>query len=97
MIDGQSLKNDNIRKNQLGRGDDYKTGCLLDYSYFKEHYKLISIDKGKRQVFNADPKKIQEINFRENLENARNTTTFFIIKEIKETFLNFSKGTLKVL
>ena len=33
---------DNIQK--TGQGDDYTTGCLLDYTYFKEHYKLISMD-----------------------------------------------------
>ena len=35
---------DNIRKIATGQGDDYTTGCLLDYSYFKEHYKLIAIN-----------------------------------------------------
>ena len=35
---------DNIRKIATGQGDDYTTGCLLDYSYFKEHYKLIVIN-----------------------------------------------------
>ena len=31
---------ENIRKNATGRGDDYTTDCLLDYSYFKENYKM---------------------------------------------------------
>ena len=59
-------------------------------------YKLIGIDLRKQQAFNADPKAIQQINFRGNLEHARNTT-LFIIKEVKETVLNFSQGTLKIL
>ena len=35
---------ENIRKTATGQGDDYTTSCLLDYSYFKDHYKMISID-----------------------------------------------------
>ena len=38
----------NIRKNATGQGDDYTTGCLLDYSYFKENYKMIAIDLSKQ-------------------------------------------------
>ena len=33
--------NENIRKIATGQGDDYTTGCLLDYIYFKNHYKMI--------------------------------------------------------
>ena len=38
---------ENIRKIATGQGDDYTTGCLLDYSYFKGHYKMIAIDLSK--------------------------------------------------
>ena len=38
---------ENIRRIATGQGDDYTTGCLLDYSYFKGHYKLIAIDLSK--------------------------------------------------
>ena len=58
MIDGknffdQLVKNDNvmyenIRKIATGRGDDYATGCLLDYTYFKKYYKRIAIDLSKQ-------------------------------------------------
>ena len=54
MIDGRNffdppIKNDklifdNIQKIATGQGDDYITGCLLNYIYFKEIYKLIAID-----------------------------------------------------
>ena len=54
MIDGknvfdQSINSitkiyENIRKMATSQGDDYTTGCLLDYSYFKDHYKMIAID-----------------------------------------------------
>ena len=40
---------DNIRKIATDQGDDYTTGCLLDYPYFKQHFKLITIDLRKQQ------------------------------------------------
>ena len=87
----------NIRKIAMGEGDDYTTGCLLDYTYFKENYQLIAIDLRKQQELDADPKAIQQINFTANLDRVGNTTMFFIIKEAKETVLDFSQGAVKVL
>ena len=107
MIDGKSffdlpinsnLKTyENIRKIATGMGHDYATGCLLDYSYFKDHYKMIAIDLNKQQALDAGPRAIQQINFTANLERAGNTAMFFIIEEAKETILDFSQGTVKVL
>ena len=107
MIDGknffdQPIKNDkityeNIRKIATGQGDDYTTGCLLDYAYFKNYYKMIAIDLSKQQALDADPKAIQQINFTENLDRAGNTRIFLILEEAKETVLDFSQGTVKVL
>ena len=88
---------ENIRKIATGQGDDYTTGCLLDYSYFKDHYKMIAIDLSKQQALDADPRAIQQINFTANLDRAGNTTMFFIIEEAKETVFEFSQGTVKVL
>ena len=51
----------------------------------------------KQQTFSANPKVIQQINFARNLERVGNTTMFFIVKEVKETILDFSKGTVIVL
>ena len=62
----------------MGQGDDYTTGCLLDYPYFKENYTLIAIDPSKQQALDADPKAIKSINFIGNLERTGNTTMFFI-------------------
>ena len=87
----------NIRKIATGQGDDYTTGCLLDYSYFKDHYQIIAIDLSKQQALDADRRAIQQINFMANLGRAGNTTMFFIIEEAKETVLDFSQGTVKVL
>ena len=58
---------------------------------------MIAIDLSKQQVLDADPRAIQQINFTANLDRAGNTTMFFIIEEVKETALDFSQGTLKVL
>ena len=107
MTDGKNffdhpVKNDkvtfeNIRKIAIGEGDDYTTGCLLDYTYFKKYYKMIAIDLSKQQGLDADPKAIQEINFTANLDRAGNTRTYFILEEVKETVLDFSQETVKVL
>ena len=95
MIDGknffdQPVKNDkvtyeNIRKITIGQGDDYTTGCLLDYTYFKKYYKMIAIDLSKQQALDADPRAIQQINFTANLDRARNTRIYLILEEAKET------------
>ena len=107
MIDGknffdQPVKNDkvtyeNIRKIATGWGDDYTTGCLLDYIYFKNYYKMIAVDLSKQQALDADPKAIQQINFKAHLKIAWNTRFYFILDEAKETIFEFSQGTVKVL
>ena len=70
---------------------------MLDDSYFKENYKMIAIDLSKQQALDANPRAIQQINFTANLDRAGNTTMFFIIDKAKETVLDFSQGTVKVL
>ena len=107
MINGenffdQPIKNnkvtyDNIRKIAIGQGDDYTTGCLLDYSYFADTYKMIAVDLSKQQALDADPRAIQQINFIANLDRAVNTRVYFILEEAKETILDFSQGTVKAL
>ena len=39
---------ENIRKTATGQGDDYTTGCWLDYSYFNNYYKMIAINLSKQ-------------------------------------------------
>ena len=87
----------NIRKITIGKEDDYTTGCLLDYSYFKENYKMIATDLSKQQVLDADPRAIQQINFTANLDMAGNTTMFFTVEKPQETVLDFSQRTVKLL
>ena len=74
---------ENIRKIVTGWGDDYTTGCLLDYIYFKKYYKMIAVDLSKQQALDADPKSIQQINFTENLDRAGNRRFYFILEESK--------------
>ena len=66
-----------------GRGDDYTTGCLSNYAYFKDNYKMIAVDLRKQQALDADPRAIQQINFTENLDRAGNTGIYFILEEAK--------------
>ena len=87
---------DNIQKIATGQGDDYTTGCLLDYNYFNKHFKMIATDLSKQQALNADPKGVQQINFTGNLDRVEGATMFFIIEEVKETVLDFSQGTVKI-
>ena len=58
---------------------------------------MITIDLSQQQVLDVDPRAIQQINFTVNLDKAGNTIMFFVIEEAKETLLDFSKGTVKVL
>ena len=88
---------ENIRKITTGQGDGYTTGCLLDYPYLKNHYKMIAIDLSKQEALDADPRAIQQTNFTADLDRAGNTTMFFIIEEAKETVFEFPQGTVKVL
>ena len=88
---------ENIRKIATGQGDDYTTGCSLDYLYFTNTYKMIAVDLSKQQALDADPRAIQQINFTANLDRAGNTKVYFILEKAKETILDFSQGTIKVL
>ena len=58
---------------------------------------MIAMDLSKQQALYADLRAIQQINFTANLNIVRNTRIYFILKEAKETVLNFSQGTKKVL
>ena len=70
---------------------------LLDYPYFADNYKMIAVDLRKQQALGADPRAIQQINFTASLDRAGNTRVYFILEETKETILDFSQETVKVL
>ena len=85
---------ENIRKIATGQEDDYTTGCLLNYPYFRDSYKMISIDLSKQQVLNGEFNKLilQQI-----LDRAGNKRTYFNLQEANEAILDFSQGTIEVL
>ena len=91
------VTHENIRKIANSQRDDYTTGCLLDYPSCKESYKMIAVDLSKQQALDADPRANQQINFTENLDRPGNRRIYFILEEAKETKLDFSQGTVKVL
>ena len=65
--------------------------------YFRDNYKMISIDLVKQQAVDEDSKAIQQINLTANLDRENNTRIFFILEEAKETALEFSQETVKAL
>ena len=69
-INSISKTYENIRKIATGKGDDYTTGCLLDYPSFKENYKMIAVDQSRQNELDEDPRAIQQINFTANLDRA---------------------------
>ena len=91
---------DEVRKISTGQGDDYTTNCLLDYSYFEKDYRLIAADLSKQKALDADSRAIQQIIFTGTIKaavaNAR-VVIFCVLEKSKETILEFSKGTTKVL
>ena len=92
-INDQIKKYDEIRKIATGKGDDYTTGCLLDYQYFKDHYQLIAVDLSKQKELKADPSAVQQIEFYGKLETNSQVCT--VLEKSKETVLEFYKGAEK--
>ena len=95
MIDGRNFYDkpindiikqyDEVRKVSMGYGDDYTTGCLLDYAYFKDNYRLIAVDLSKQKDLDVDPRAIQQIVFQGVIGGANGT------KEDHTLFLNSQK------
>ena len=91
---------DEVRKISTGQGDDYTTGCLLDFAYFENNYRLVAADLNKQKVLDADSTAIQQIVFTGTIKAAVANTRvkiFYVLEKSKETILEFSKGTTKVL
>ena len=86
----------NMAKISIGQVDDYITGCLLDFTYFKENCKLVPTDSNKRQAFDADPKAIQQINFSRNIVQKMQQY-FSLLKKQEKKNLNFSQGTVRLM
>ena len=80
---------------EMSKNNDYTTGNLLDYKYFKDHYQLMTIDLSK-QIKLENPDLKQQINFIGGLEED-NATMFFIIEEKEEATLDFSQNSVTVI
>ena len=79
----------------ISRNNEYTTGSLLDYDYFKNFYKLIAMDLSKQQVLQENEDLIKQINFIGRLEQASNV--FIIIEKKENTILEFSQNFANVL
>ena len=83
-----------LKKVMIGKGEDYTTGSLLDFNYFDKHYKLVAVDLSKQKELDADPRAIQQIEFKYMLGTS--STIYWVLEKSKETILEFYKGTVKV-
>ena len=83
-----------LKKVMIGKGEDYTTGSLLDFHYLNKHYKLVAVDLSKQKELDADPRAIQQIEFKYML--GTNSTIYWVLEKSKETILKFYKGTVKV-
>ena len=79
----------------MSRNNEYTTGNLLDYDYFKKYYKLIAIDLSKQQILQENKDLFQQINFIGRLKEAANV--FIIIEKKEQTILEFSQNFANVL
>ena len=78
----------------MSNNNDYTTGNLLDFAYFKENYKLIATDLSKQTKL-KDP---QQISFICKLENqAHGATMFFIIEKSEETTFELLQNSVNIL
>ena len=101
MIDGknffdQPVKNDkvtyeNIRKISTGQGDDYTTGCLLDYTYFKKYQKMIAVDLSKQQVLDADLNQSNKLILQQTQIKQEELESISFLKKSKKMCLSFRK------
>ena len=74
---------DEVRKVSTGRGNDYKTSCLLSFAYFKKNYRLITADLSKQKALDADSRAIQQIIFTGTASAA--VIVYYILEQSKET------------
>ena len=108
-IDSDIKRYEEIRKLSTGQGENYTTGCLLDYNYIKNNYRLIAVDLSRQKELAADPKAIQQTEFVGQLKKldgndyakdaGNNDQSMFvstILEKIKKTRLKYSQGNVIV-
>ena len=83
-----------LKKVMIGKGENYATGSLLDYSYFTKYYKVVAVDLSKQIELDVDPRAIQQIEFKYMIGTT--STIYWVLEKSKETILEFYKGTVKV-
>ena len=101
LIDGKSFFDLPVKNGEeayekiieMSNDNDYATGNLLDFAYFKENYELIATDLSKQTKL-KDP---QQINFIGRLLNTRGATMFFIIEKSEETTFNFLQNSVTII
>ena len=93
-IESDTEKYRELKKVMIGKGEDYTTGSLLDYNYFKKHYKLVAVALSKQKELDTYPRAIQQIEFKYML--GTNSTIYWVLEKSKETILEFYRGTVKV-
>ena len=71
-----------LKKVMIGKGEDYTTGYLLDYDYFRKHYKLVAVDLSKQKELDADLRAIKQIEFKYML--GTNSTIYWVLEKSKE-------------
>ena len=83
-----------LKRVAKGQYDNYTTGCLLDYAYFKDNCRLIAVDLSKREALDSDPEAIQQIVFQGVVGGVNNTkiSLYTILEKSKETVLLFEKN-----
>ena len=106
LIDGRKFFDQNVNdsitrytellKLTTGRSEDYSTGCLIDYDYFLNDFKIAAIDLSHQSVLNSDPKVIQQIEFAYKIGANLRADIFTVLEKEKKTRLEFSKGTIRV-
>ena len=78
----------------MSKNNDYATSTLLDFAYFKEHYRLLAIDLSSQTKL----KDLQQINFIGKLENqAHGATMFFIIEKLEEITSELLQNSVNIL
>ena len=82
-----------LKKVMIGKGEDNTTESLLDFNYFNKHYKLVAVDLSKQKELDADPRAIQQTEFKYMLRT--NSTIYWVLEKSKETILESDKGTIK--
>ena len=92
MINGENFFNKPVQNHKVtydyiknictGSGNDYSTGSLLDYPYFKDNYRRIAVDLRKQQILDSDLRAVEQINFTANLDRAGNTRIYFILEKL---------------